>query len=249
MPTAWIPGRVTRRHAWNATHFSLFIECDRPDFAPGQFVRLALDIEGERVARPYSCVNPPHRPGLEIFFNRVPDGPLSSRLATLAPGDAVWVSGAANGLLTLGQVPADARDLWMLATGTGVGPFLSILQSEVPWQRFERLILAYGVRDLGNYAYGELLDQLVARQRSRLRVIPCVTGEQPLHGYHGRITSALRSGMLENLAGRDVDAQHSHFLLCGNDAMIQEVSELLRERGLKRNLRSEPGQFSSEKYH
>lgn len=245
----WIPGRVLRRRAWNATHFSLHIECDRPAFVPGQFLRVALDVDGERVARPYSFVNPPSQPGVEIFFNVVPEGPLSNHLAQLQPGDSVWIDDSANGFLTLREVPADARDLWMLATGTGVGPFLSILQSDEVWQRFERLVLAYGVRDLSCLAYPELLDRLLERHPNRLRVIPCVTGEEPAMGFHGRITDALRSGTLEDMAGREIDVQHSHFLLCGREEMIRDAGDLLRERGLKKNLRREPGQFSSERYH
>ena len=80
----WKEGRVARQRAWNATHYSLHIDCDLPPFTAGQFVRIGLDIEGERVARPYSCVNAPHQRGVEILFNVVPEGPLTQRLARLA---------------------------------------------------------------------------------------------------------------------------------------------------------------------
>jgi len=245
----WIQGRVTRRTAWNATHFSLHIQCERAPFIAGQFVRVGLDVDGERLTRPYSCVNPPHQSGVEIFFNTVPDGPLSNRLAQLQEGDALWLSENMNGLLTLPEVPTQARDLWMIATGTGVGPFLSILQTDEPWQRFERVVLAYGARDLRSFCYPQLLDELLEQHHQRLRVIPCVTAEAPQIGFHGRVTDALRSGTLEDLADRQIDPQLSHFMLCGKQEMISEVSALLNERGLRRHLRREPGQVSSEKYH
>lgn len=245
----WILGRVTRRTAWNATHFSLQIACDRGTFNAGQFVRIALDIDGERIARPYSCVNSPDQPGVEILLNTVPEGPLSNRLAGLQEGDSVWVSSAANGFLTLEEVPVQAHDLWLLATGTGVGPFLSILQTAEPWQRFERVTLAYGVRDLSSLAYPGLLDRLLEQHGERLRVIPCVTGQAPEPGFHGRISEAFSSGQLEQLAGREIDAQHSHVMLCGNGAMITQMLDLLGQRGLRKHLRREPGQISIEKYH
>ena len=114
----------------------LAIEADAPAFTAGQFIRVGIDLEDGRVGRPYSLVNPPNERHLEIFFNVVPEGPLSSRLAALEPGDSLWLTDAANGFLTLDEVPDNARDLWMLATGTGVGPFLSMLQTGQPWQRF-----------------------------------------------------------------------------------------------------------------
>ena len=247
--TDWIRGRISRRTAWNATHFSLHIDCEHPPFTAGQFVRIALDIDGERIARPYSCVNPPSTAGVEILFNTIPEGPLSNRLAQLQVGEEVWVGDSANGFLTLDEVPAHARDLWMVATGTGVGPFLSILQTDEPWQRFERVILAYGVHDLSCITYPDLLDQLLDRQHQRLKVIPCVSSETPRPGFHGRVTDALTSGRLETLAAREIDPLHSHFMLCGNKAMIADMSEALQARGLSKHLRREPGQISSEKYH
>ena len=245
----WIQGRVARRSAWNPTHFSLLIDCERPDFVAGQFVRVALEVDGERLARPYSCVNPPQHPGVEIFFNRVPGGPLSNRLAQLKEGDPIWLSAGMYGFMTLPEVPAQARHLWLIATGTGVGPFLSILQSDAPWQRFQRITLGYGVRKQDHYCYPRLLAQLGERHPGHLRVLPCITGEKPSAGFHGRVTEALRSKTLEQVAGCEIHPGHSHFMLCGNQAMIREFSGLLQERGLRKHLRRTPGQISSEKYH
>jgi len=245
----WIQGRVISRIAWNSIHFSLRIECERANFIAGQFLRVGLDIDGVRVTRPYSCVNPPHQAGVEIFFNTVPEGNLSHRLAQLQPGDEVWLSKHMHGFLTLPDVPVQARDLWMVATGTGVGPFLSILQTKEPWQRFERVVLAYGVRDPQHYCYPQLLEEVLAKQPQRLRIVPCITAHAPATGFHGRVTEALSSGALEEIAERQIDPALSHFMLCGNQEMIREFSDLLKARGLRRHLRREPGQISSEKYH
>jgi ferredoxin--NADP+ reductase len=119
----WLEGRVTRKHKWSERLFSLMIEAPLNTFRPGQFVRVALDVDGEEIARPYSLVNTPDEAELEIFFNIVPEGPLTPRLAKMKPGDVIKVAPRSFGFLTIDDIP-DCRHLWMLATGTGVGPFL-----------------------------------------------------------------------------------------------------------------------------
>lgn len=244
----WIEGRVAERFDWTEQHFSLRIACDHPGFAAGQFVRVGLPDGDDVLARPYSCVNAPHQDGIEIFLNRVPDGPLSNRLADLNVGDSLLINPTANGFLTLEEIPASASDLWMIATGTGVGPFLSILQSEETWERFAHVSLVYGVREASHLAYPGLIDKLDNQYR-KLKVLPCISRNPHDNAFHGRVTEALRSGHLEQHCQRQLDPEHSHVLLCGRKDMIVEMSELLLERGLRKHLRKEPGQVSSEKYH
>lgn len=245
---AWLNGTVIERIVWTETHVSLRIACERPNFIAGQFVRIALDIDGERVARPYSCVNSPDTAYIEIFFNLVPDGPLSPHLMQLDKDDSIWVNDRCSGFLTLDEVPDTARDLWMIATGTGIGPFLSIMQTQAAWDRFDRLILAHGVRHADQLAYADMLAKLT-QQHDKLRVIPCVTRETPAHAYPGRVTQALADGQLEARADCKITPERSHFMLCGNTKMIQDMSDALNKRGLKKHLRREPGNISSEKYH
>ena len=125
--TDWLTGTIIERRQWTDDLFSLRFEAPLAEFKAGQFVRIALDIDGERVGRPYSLVNAPHEPFLEIYFNIVKGGPLSPRLAALEPGATLWLSNTANGFMILDEIP-EARYLWLLATGTGIGPFLSILK-------------------------------------------------------------------------------------------------------------------------
>lgn len=245
---AWIAGQVSARTQWTTTHFSLHIAYTRTNFIAGQFVRVALDIDGERIARPYSCVNPPATDGAEIFFNVVPEGPLSRPLAELAVGDSIWVGDRCNGLLTLQEVPETTRDLWMVATGTGVGPFLAILQTADTWKRFDNVTLVYGVRHAEQLAYGPLIAKL-QQAHPTLRFIACVTEQAPNTAYPGRVTQALADGQLEARADTAIDAARSHFMLCGNTAMIKDMTEALKQRGLKKHLRRDPGHISSEKYH
>ena len=247
--TEWLHGRVARKTRWNETHFSLAIEAEGPRFQAGQFIRIGVDLDGERVGRPYSLVNPPHEPLFEIFFNVIPGGPLSSRLATLETGDSVWLTAAANGLLTLGEVPEHTRDLWLLATGTGVGPFLSMLQTDEPWQRFDRVVLGYGVRHRSNLGYGELIERLQREHPQRFHFVPFVTAEPCPDAFDCRITEALDNGRLEAHVGLTLAAERSHVMLCGHSAMISDAVGILERRGLRRHRRRDAGQISTEKYH
>ena len=245
----WLTGRVARKTQWNDTHFSLAIAANGPRFEAGQFIRVGMDLGDKRVGRPYSLVNPPDEPLLEIFFNIVPEGPLSSKLAALDIGDPVLLTDSANGFLTLSEVPGDTRDLWMLATGTGVGPFLSMLQTEEPWTRFERVILAYGVRLAGNLAYQGLIERLQREHPQRFRFVPLVTGETREGALACRIPEALADGRLEAHAGTALDPALSHVMLCGHSGMISDTVALLEQRGMRRHRRREPGHISTEKYH
>lgn len=244
----WLQGTIIDNHQWNARLFSLRIEAPLGEFKAGQFVRVALDIDGERVARPYSLVNAPHEEVLEIFFNIVPEGPLSPALAKLKKGDSVFVSDKPAGFLTVDEVPP-AKNLWLLATGTALGPFLSVLKTDSPWQQFEKIILAYSVRSKDELAYVDVIDQLLEKHADQLVFVPCITREQVEGAIHGRVTAAISDGSLEATAGIGLSPENSHVFLCGNSAMITEVTELLEAREMRRHRRREPGHIATEKYH
>ena len=245
----WLSGRITRKRRWSDTHYSLVISAPGPSFVAGQFIRIGMDLDGERVGRPYSLVNPPHQAGHEIFFNIVPDGPLSGELAALEAGDSLWLTDAANGFLTLEEVPADTRDLWLLATGTGVGPFLSMLQTAEPWQRFDNIILGYGVREPGNLAYRDLIGRLERDHPGKFQFVPFVTGEPTEGAFSCRIPETLADGRLERRVGVSLDPARSHLMLCGHSEMITDAVKILEQRGLRRHRRRQPGHISTEKYH
>ncbi len=245
----WLSGKVTHKRRWSDTHYSLVIDAEGPSFVAGQFVRIGMDLDGERVGRPYSLINPPHRTGHEIFFNVVPDGPLSARLAALEAGDSLWLADTANGFLTLDEVPEHARDLWLLATGTGIGPFLSMLQTDQPWRRFERVILGYGVRHRRDMGYPDLIAQLEREHAGQLDFVPFVTGEPVPGAFDCRIPETLADNRLERHVGLALEPERSHIMLCGHSAMIADAMNTLEQRGLRRHRRREPGHISSEKYH
>lgn len=244
----WLEGTVVEKKAWTDELFSLRFRAPIDGFRAGQFVRIALEIDGEFVARPYSLVNSPGEVELEIFFNIVPQGPLTPRLAALREGDPIKVADKPNGFLTIEEVP-EARHLWMLATGTGVGPFISILKSGQPWQKFEKVVLVYSVKTAPELAYQDVIAEIRQQHRQQLSFVPLVTREVIQGALNKRITAALESGDLERQVGIAVSAQDSHVMMCGNSAMIADVTELLKSRDMRKHLRREPGHFTTEKYH
>lgn len=244
----WVDATVVERRDWNDELVSLRFDAPLQPFQAGQFIRVGLDIEGERVGRPYSLVNAPHEDLHEIYFNIVEEGPLSPRLAQLQPGDRLFAVPRPSGFLTLDEVP-EARHLWLLATGTALGPFLSILKTDAPWERFETIVLGHSVRRRGDLAYQDCIGQLQEAHGGQLRFVPFITRE-PCDGQLGqRIPACIESGALEERVGLTLTPEDSHVLLCGNSAMLEDSLAMLEQRGLKRHRRREPGQVGMEKYH
>ena len=244
----WIEGKVIENKAWTDTLYSLRFRAAIPSFKAGQFVRIALDIDGVFVARPYSLVNSPGELDLEIFFNIVPQGPLTPKLAALQQDDVIKVADKPYGFLTIEEIP-EARHLWMVATGTGVGPFISILKSEQPWQKFEKIVLVYSAKTASELAYLDVIAGIRERYQQQLAFVPLVTRETIGGTLNKRVTAALESGELEQQAGIEISADDSHVMMCGNSAMISDVTELLLSRNMRKHLRREPGHITTEKYH
>ena len=243
----WLSGKVIEKIQWNERLFSLRIQCAFENFESGQFVRVALDIDGERVARPYSLVNTPDDDYLEIYFNIVEEGPLTPKLALLEVGDEIFVTDKANGFLTVSEIP-ECKNLWLLATGTGVGPFLSILKGEKVWQRFEKIVLGYSVRDLSELSYRQQIETIEKQHGEQFVFVPFITREKVEGAMSQRIPVCLEDGSLEQRVGANID-EDSHIMMCGNSAMLSSVSEVLEKRGLRKHRRREPGHITTEKYH
>ena len=243
--SAWLAGRVIENRTWTETLFSLRVESPRLRFEAGQFVRLALDLGGERIARPFSFVNAPDDPVLEFYGVIVPGGPLSPGLARLRPGDKLFVADNPSGFLVLSEVPP-AEDLWLLATGTGIAPFLSILRTETPWQRYKRVILVHAVRQANELVYRDLIEKFQSRQK-QFKYLSFVSRENHPSSLTGRMPAAIRDGRLEAMA-RPISAARSQFMLCGNPRMLKDVAAELAARGLRKNRRRAPGQITVESF-
>lgn len=236
----WIPATVAGWREWAPGLRTLTLAAEPFDFAPGQFVNLALDHEGERVSRSYSLSSAPGAP-LETFLVEVPGGALSPQLFALNEGDSLWLDPRPQGHFTLERVPK-AEVLWLIATGTGLGPYVSMLRAGEAFERFARVVVVHGAREASHLAYREELAGL------DLTWVGLVSREEPPAGaLAGRVTGALERGELEAAAGAPLD-ERAHALLCGNPAMIRDLRALLEARGLRRNRPRKPGHFTSEKY-
>ena len=222
-------------------------------FTAGQFARLGVrKPSGCIVWRAYSMVSAPHDEFLDFFSIVVPDGEFTSELSRLKVGDELLVDKQAFGFLTLDRFP-DGRDLWLLATGTGIAPFLSILQDFEAWQRFERIILVYSVREARELAYQQLIAELPQRDYleglgTKLLYLPVVTRERGPGALHGRITTLIENGELERAADLQLTPEHSRIMLCGNPQMIEDTRAVLKARDLNLAMTRRPGQVAVENY-
>ena len=241
---SWLEGTVLENRHWTESLFSLRVQAPRLAFAAGQFVRIALDIGGERVARPFSFVNPPEDPVLEFYGIVVPEGPLSPRLEKLAAGERLYVASNPAGFLVLAEVP-EAKTLWLLSTGTGIAPYLSILRTAAPWQRFRNVVLVHAVRHARELVYQDLLKKMEGPQ---FRYVTFVSREPHAAALSGRIPAAIRDGRLEAAAGVALDAASSHVMLCGNPQMLKDAAAALAERGMRKHRRRNPGHITVESF-
>ncbi|MEB0044576.1 MULTISPECIES: ferredoxin--NADP reductase [unclassified Pseudomonas] len=222
-------------------------------FRAGQFARLGVaKADGSTVWRAYSMVSSPYDEFLEFFSIVVPGGEFTGELSRLEVGDTLLVDRQAFGYLTLDRF-VDGRDLWLLATGTGVAPFLSILQDFEVWEKFERIILVYSVRDAQELAYQELIAQLyqrdyLAEYAHKLQFIATVTRHEHPGALNGRITTLIDNGELERVAGVALSAEHSRVMLCGNPQMIEDTRHRLKQRDMQLSLSRRPGQVAVETY-
>ena len=246
--SGWLEGKVVENRRHNEYLTSLVIDVELGGYEAGQFVRIGLPDGDEVLSRPYSLVNTPQEPYLEVYFNIVEQGPLSPRLFALESGDTVLVADNPTGFLTISEIP-ECSHLWMVATGTGVGPFLAILRSDAAWQRAEKIVLCYSVSRAQELAYQDVIETIAARRGNRFVYIPIVTRESQAEALGQRVPALIQSGELEARAGLDLSAEMSHVMMCGNSNMIADVSAELGERGMTKHRRRSPGHLTTEKYH
>lgn len=245
--TQWFETEVVENRHWTESLFTLRVQGAPLAFEPGQFVRIALDIDGARVARAFSLVNAPGEPLLEFYGVVVPQGPLSPRLARLQAADPLFVASNPAGFLVLSEVP-HAETLWLMATGTGIAPFISMLRAGTPWQRFKHVVLVHAVRHAEELTYRDDIEKAVAAHGSRFVYVRVVSREDAPHALRGRIPALLTDGRLEGAAGLKLAPAGSQVMLCGNPDMLKDTTVALVERGLRKNRRRTPGQITVESF-
>lgn len=243
----WVEGTVVSQKRWTETLFTLCVDAEVTAFEAGQFAKLALAVGSEMVARPYSFVNAPKERPYEFYYVTLPEGPLTQRLCKLDSGDMVYLAPRPSGFLVLSEVP-DGANLWLISTGTGLGPFLSILKTDVPWRRFQQVVLVHAVRHADELTYRDSIERLLAEHGARMSVVSFVSREEQPGALHGRIPAAIEDGRLEATAGVALSAETSQVMICGNPDMVTDATEALKRRGMKKHRRRDPGHITVENY-
>lgn len=245
----WNEGKVVALRPWTDRLYSIQVDAPVQPFRAGQFGRLALPDEanGEMIARPYSFVNSPAERPLEFYFITLDEGPLTQRLVRLKPGQPIWIAPKGSGFMTLADIQ-DARHLWLLSTGTALGPFLSICKTEDPWKRFEKVVLVHAVRQAAELSYQDAIREIRTARGSRFTFIPFVSREDADFAIKARVPQAIEDGRLEARAGIALEAATSQVMICGNPDMVEDTQKVLEARGLRKNRRKEPGHITVENY-
>lgn len=197
-------------------------------------------------------VSGPFDDTLEFYSIVVPNGEFTSELSRLKVGDTVRIDKQNHGFLTLSRF-AGGEDLWLLSTGTGIAPFLSMLADPEVWERFKTIILVHSVRLQEELAYRDWILALPSHEifgsvAHKLRYIPVVTREDCPSALNARLTSLIPDGRLEAAAGRQLDLDNSRIMLCGNPDMVNETRRALKSMGFETSRQSTPGQIAVENY-
>lgn len=259
--------KITWVHTWVTDKLFSF-RTTRPQsyrFAPGQFARLgvrrvdpnAKDGSGYSIAwRAYSIVSASYDEYLEFYSIVVPGGEFTSQLARLREGETIFVDKTSYGFLTTDRFEG-GRDLWMLSSGTGLAPFISILWELSTWENYDHLILVHSARDIAELAYRETVESFRTHeyfrdffkdQPNKLIYLPSVTREPVNDMLRTRITKLVNSGELESAAGFALDHEHARIMICGNPSMVDDTRKVLTDRGFTISRRGQPGHMAVENY-
>lgn len=252
-----MPGLLVNKvigiHHWTDRLFS-FKTTREPSFRfeSGQFVMIGLEIEAKPLLRAYSIASASYDDHLEFFSIKVEDGPLTSVLRSIRPGDSLLMARKATGTLVFDSLRS-GRNLYLLATGTGLAPFLSLIRDPSIYERYDKIILAHGCRHSTDLAYSSFLSNELPRDeflgecvREKLLYYPTVTRDPS--GARPRLTQLVGSGAIADELGLPaISPSCDRFMLCGSMAMLTDMREILQALGFAEGSRSVPGDFVYEK--
>ncbi|MBN9474331.1 MAG: ferredoxin--NADP(+) reductase [Bordetella sp. SCN 67-23] len=240
-------------HHWTDRLFTFKTTRDQAlRFSNGHFTMIGLKVDGKPLLRAYSIVSANYEEHLEFLSIKVPDGPLTSRLQYIRVGDAILVGRKPTGTLLTDYLLPGKR-LYLLSTGTGLAPFMSIVRDPESYEKFEQIILVHGVRQVDELAYHDLLVQHLPNHEflgelvsSKLRYYPTVTRES--YRNMGRITELIEGGKLfDDLGTPPLDPEHDRIMLCGSPSMLRDLKQMLEQRGFDEGNTSTPGDFVIER--
>ncbi len=245
--------KVLSVHHWTDRLFSFTTTRDPSlRFLNGHFTMIGLPVNGKPLLRAYSVASANYEEYLEFLSIKVPDGPLTSRLQHIQVGDTLLVGRKPTGTLVVDYLKPGRR-LYLLATGTGLAPFLSIVRDPEVYERFEQVVLVHGVRLVKELAYRQMLTEELPKHEylgeavsQKLRYVPTVTRDD--FATRLRIPQLISSGQLAaQLHLPEMNAEHDRAMICGSPAMLRELKALLESRGFAEGNTSTPGDFVIER--
>jgi ferredoxin--NADP+ reductase len=244
---------VTHVHHWTDRLFSFRTTRDPAfRFENGQFAMIGLMVEGRPLLRAYSMASPNHDEGVEFFSIKVPDGPLTSRLQNIKPGDTVLIGRKPTGTLVQDSL-LDGKNLYLVSTGTGFAPFASIVRDFAIYERYEKVIALHGCREVAELGYsrsvigGVLADEHLGEVAAgKLLYHPTVTREN--FANTGRVTDGLRDGTISAKAGLPpLDPAVDRVMICGSEAMLKDMVVMMKDMGFEEGSSSKAGHYVIEK--
>ncbi|AHK15434.1 MAG: ferredoxin--NADP reductase [Alcanivorax sp.] len=244
---------VTSVHHWNDTLFSFTTTRNQGlRFKNGHFTMIGLEINDKPLLRAYSIASANYEEEMEFFSIKVQDGPLTQHLQKLAVGDEVLVGTKPVGTLVTDHL-LPGKNLYLLSTGTGLAPFLSIIKDPDVYEQFDKVILTHGVRNISELAYRDRIENELPNNeyfgdivREKLLYYPTVTREE--FRNQGRLTDLLTSGKLTaDLGLEDLNPETDRFMLCGSPAMLADFTKILDERGFKETRSGDLGHYVIER--
>jgi len=251
--SAFLEERVLTVHHWTDRLFSFTTTRDTAlRFSNGHFTMIGLKVDGKPLLRAYSIASPNYAEHLEFLSIKVQNGPLTSRLQHIQPGDTVIVGKKPTGTLLIDYL-LPAKRLYLLATGTGLAPFLSVIRDPETYEKFEQVVLVHGVREVKELAYRELLEQQLKQDeflgdmvQQQFLYYPTVTREAFVH--QGRIPHVIENGQLaKDLGLPDLNPAEDRVMICGSPEMLRDLKALCEKRGFVEGSTTRPGQFVIER--
>ena len=245
--------KVTDVHHWNDTLFSFKTTRDQSlRFENGHFVMLGMEIEGKPLMRAYSIASPNYEEEMEFFSIKVPDGPLTSRLQNINVGDNLLISKKPTGTLVVDHL-LEGENLYLISTGTGLAPFISIIQDPAVYERYNKVILTHGVRFKSELAYQDLIKKGLPKNeffgdlvKTQLIYYPTVTREP--YENEGRLSDLMKEGKLFTDIGLPLPTtSNDRFMVCGSPSMLKDICAILVDWGFKESRQGIKSEFVIER--
>ncbi|MFM1907711.1 MAG: hypothetical protein RLZZ591_1388 [Pseudomonadota bacterium] len=251
--SAFLEARVLSVHHWTDKLFSFTTTRDPAlRFSNGHFTMIGLRTEGKPILRAYSIASANYEEHMEFLSIKVPDGPLTSRLQHLKVGDSIIVGKKPTGTLLIDYL-LPGKNLYLLSTGTGLAPFMSIVRDPATYEKFERVVLVHGVREVHELAYRDYLTQELPAHEflgemvtQQLSYYPTVTREAFVN--QGRVTTLLENGKIQQDLGLPpLDPVQDRVMICGSPEMLRDLKHMMETRGFKEGNTTTPGDFVIER--